>query len=88
MARDLNNKAVVLLAFDTLLNNRDYAREEAFWSQDHIQHSAHIAPGQAGLFDLVRAAPSTLRYEHGLILADANWAMDVRRHGWLSISCG
>ncbi len=23
----------------------------------------------------MRAAPSTLRYEHGLILADANWVM-------------
>lgn len=75
MVRELDNKALVLLAFDTLLNKRDYARAEAFWAQDYIQHSAHIAPGRAGLFDLVRAAPARLRYEHGLILAEANWVM-------------
>lgn len=47
------NKALVLEAFDTLFNNRDYAAAERFWSLDYIQHSAHIAPGreaaQAGL---------------------------------------
>jgi predicted SnoaL-like aldol condensation-catalyzing enzyme len=75
MPRDLDTKSFVLLAFDTLFNKRDYGRAEPFWSQDYIQHSAHIAPGRAGLFDLVRAAPATLRYEHGLILADANWVM-------------
>src|SRR5271165_529085 len=51
------NKALVLEAFDTLFNKRDYAAAERFWSPGYIQHSAHIAPGRDGLFDLVRALP-------------------------------
>jgi hypothetical protein len=34
------NKAVVLEAFDTLFNQRDYAAAQRFWSPDYIQHSA------------------------------------------------
>ena len=66
------NKALVLEAFDTLFNKRDYEAAERFWSPDYIQHSAHIAPGRSGLFDLVRAAPATLRYEPGVIVADGD----------------
>jgi predicted SnoaL-like aldol condensation-catalyzing enzyme len=40
------NKAIVLKAFDTLFNKRDYAAAERFWSPTYIQHSAHIAPGR------------------------------------------
>jgi predicted SnoaL-like aldol condensation-catalyzing enzyme len=40
------NKALVLKAFDTLFNKRDYAAAEKFWSPHYIQHSAHIAPGR------------------------------------------
>ncbi|HSZ53101.1 MAG TPA: nuclear transport factor 2 family protein [Caulobacteraceae bacterium] len=75
------NKALVLEAFDTLFNKRDYAAAERFWSHTYIQHSAHIAPGRAGLFDLVRAAPDTLRYENQLILAEGDW---VIAHGRFS----
>lgn len=64
------NKALVLKAFDTLFNQRDYALAETFWSPRYIQHSAHIEPGREGLFDLVRACPPTLRYDPGLILAE------------------
>jgi len=32
------NKEVVLEAFDTLFNKRDYARAETFWSPKYIQH--------------------------------------------------
>ena len=64
------NKAIVLEAFDTLFNKRDYDAAAHFWSDTYIQHSAHIAPGREGLFYLVRSLPETLRYEHGLILAD------------------
>ena len=55
MASELEekNKALVLRAFDTLFNKRDYAAAEQFWSPQYIQHSAHIAPGRKGLFDLV-----------------------------------
>jgi hypothetical protein len=35
------NKALVVEAFDTLFNERDYAAAEKFWSPQYIQHSAH-----------------------------------------------
>ncbi|HEY2011775.1 MAG TPA: nuclear transport factor 2 family protein [Rhizomicrobium sp.] len=66
------NKALVLEAFDTLFNRRDYDAAARFWSERYIQHSAHIAPGRDGLFTLVRNLPDTLRYEHGLILAEGD----------------
>ena len=58
------NKALVLDAFDTLLNKRDYAAAEKYWSPNYIQHSAHIEAGRDGLFNLIRSAPDTLRYEN------------------------
>ncbi len=69
------NKARVLEAFDTLFNQRDYTAAERFWSPRYIQHSAHIAPGRDGLFNLIRSAPAQLRYEHGLILAGGDYVM-------------
>jgi predicted SnoaL-like aldol condensation-catalyzing enzyme len=36
------NKAIVLEAFGTLFNKRDYAAAERFWSDSYIQHSAHM----------------------------------------------
>jgi epsilon-lactone hydrolase len=69
------NKALVIEAFDTLFNRREYARAESFWSPDYIQHSAHIAPGRAGLFDLVKSMPAELRYEHQLVVADGDHVM-------------
>ena len=75
------NKAIVLEAFETLFNKRDYAAAERFWSDHYIQHSAHIAPGRKGLFDLVRAAPQTLRYENQLIVAEGDY---VIAHGRFS----
>ena len=67
------NKALVLEAFDTLFNKRDYDAALAFWSPDYIQHSAHIVPGREGLFDLVRSAPATLRHEAGLVMAEGDF---------------
>jgi predicted SnoaL-like aldol condensation-catalyzing enzyme len=64
------NKALVLEAFDTLFNKRDYLSAERFWSPSYIQHSAHIQPGRDGLFNLVRSAPATLKYVSGVIVAD------------------
>jgi predicted SnoaL-like aldol condensation-catalyzing enzyme len=69
------NKTLVLTAFDTLFNQRDYAAAERFWSPGYIQHSAHIAPGRDGLFNLVRSIPTTLKYEPGRILADREYVM-------------
>jgi len=57
-------------AFDTLFNKRDYAAAEKFWSPHYIQHSAHIAPGREGLFNLVKSIPPTLKYEPGMIVAE------------------
>ncbi|MGP8304252.1 nuclear transport factor 2 family protein [Streptomyces inhibens] len=75
MTNPEQNKALVLEAFDTLFNKRDYVAAEGFWSERYIQHSAHIAPGRAGLFDLVRSLPDTLRYEHQLVLAEGDHVM-------------
>ena len=66
------NKALVLEAFDTLFNKRDYAAVMRFWSPNYIQHSAHIAPGREGLFNLVKSIPPTLRYEPGMIVAEGD----------------
>ena len=75
------NKALVLEAFDTLFNQRDYAAAERFWSDKYIQHSAHIAPGRDGLFNLIRSLPATLRYENQVIVADGDY---VIAHGRFS----
>jgi hypothetical protein len=55
------NKTLVLEAFDTLFNKRDYVAAERYWSPNYIQHSAHIEAGRQGLFNLIRKAPDTLR---------------------------
>jgi predicted SnoaL-like aldol condensation-catalyzing enzyme len=69
------NKALVLEAFDTLFNKRDYVAAERYWSPDYIQHSAHIAPGRGGLFNLIKSLPTTLTYEPGTIVADGDFVM-------------
>lgn len=69
------NKALVLKAFDTLFNQRDYEAAARFWSDRYIQHSAHIEPGREGLFNLIRSAPASLRYEPGLILAEGDYVI-------------
>jgi predicted SnoaL-like aldol condensation-catalyzing enzyme len=66
------NKALVLEAFDALFNKRDYAAAERFWSPNYIQHSAHIAPGREGLFNLIKGLPPTLKYEPGTIVAEGD----------------
>jgi predicted SnoaL-like aldol condensation-catalyzing enzyme len=69
------NKALVLEAFDMLFNKRDYAAAERYWSPDYIQHSAHIAPGREGLFNLIKSLPSTLKYERGTIVAEGDFVI-------------
>ncbi len=69
------NKALVLEAFDTLFNKRDYKAAERYWSRDYIQHSAHIEPGREGLFNLVKSLPPTLRYESGTIVAEGDFVI-------------
>jgi predicted SnoaL-like aldol condensation-catalyzing enzyme len=69
------NKALVLQAFDLLFNKRDYAAAEKFWSPRYIQHSAHIEPGRAGLFNLIKSLPPTLKYEPGTIVAEGDFVI-------------
>ncbi len=69
------NKALVLEAFDTLFNKCDYVASERYWSPRYIQHSAHIAPGREGLFNLIKSIPPTLKYEPGMIVAEGDFVI-------------
>jgi len=85
--RAAQNKRLVLEAFDTLFNKRDYASAEKFWSPHYIQHSAHIEPGRDGLFNLVRTLPPTLKYEAGTIVADGDFVIvQGRFSGFLPVN--
>ena len=75
MSTEANNRNFVPEAVDALFNKRDYAAAERFWSPDYIQHSAFIAPGREGLFELVKAAPAELRYENALAVASGDYVM-------------
>jgi predicted SnoaL-like aldol condensation-catalyzing enzyme len=66
----VRNKAIVLTAFDTLFNKRDYVAAEYYWSSDYIQHSAHIEPGRDGLFNMIKSSPASLKYESGIVMAE------------------
>jgi predicted SnoaL-like aldol condensation-catalyzing enzyme len=69
------NKRLVLEGFDTLFNKRVYEAAKRYWSPNYVQHSAHIEPGRDGLFNLVRSAPATLKYEPGLIVAEGDYVI-------------
>lgn len=75
------NKNLVINAFDTLFNRRDYAAAQQLWSEDYIQHSAHIAPGRDGLFELIKTMPPEMRYEYQQVVADGD---SVILHGRFS----
>jgi predicted SnoaL-like aldol condensation-catalyzing enzyme len=38
-------------------------------------HSAHIAPGREGLFDLIKSLPPTLKYEPGTIVGEGDFVI-------------
>jgi predicted SnoaL-like aldol condensation-catalyzing enzyme len=69
------NKALVLEAFHTLFNKRDYEAAERYWSPNYIQHSAHIPPGRDGLFNLIKSIPPSLRYESGTVVAEGDFVI-------------
>jgi predicted SnoaL-like aldol condensation-catalyzing enzyme len=69
------NKLLVLEAFDTLFNKRNYKAAERYWSSNYIQHSAHIPPGRDGLFNLIRNMPAALKYEPGMIVAEGDYVI-------------
>ena len=81
------NKALVLEAFDTLFNKRDYVAAERYWSPDYIQHSAHIAPGRDGLFNLIKSIPPTLKYEPGTIVAEGDFVIVHGRFSGFGAAC-
>ena len=74
-----HNKRLVLEAFDTLFNKRDYEVAKRYWSPTYIQHSAHIEPGRDGLFNLVRSLPPMLKYEHDVIVAEGDYVISHGR---------
>jgi predicted SnoaL-like aldol condensation-catalyzing enzyme len=69
------NKELVVKAFDTLFNKRDYAAAERYWSPNYIQHSAHIEPGREGLFNLIKTMPPKFKYEPGTIVAEGDFVI-------------
>jgi len=69
------NVQIVLDAFDLLFNKRDYAAAERFWSPNYIQHSAHIAAGRDGLFNLIKSLPDSLRYENHVVAASGDFVL-------------
>jgi predicted SnoaL-like aldol condensation-catalyzing enzyme len=81
VASEVANKALVLVALDTLFNKRDYRVAEEYWCPGLILHSAYIPRGREGLFAFVKTAPTTLRYEPGAIVANDNY---VIVHGRIS----
>src|SRR6202047_5669819 len=59
------NKRLVLKAFDTLFNKRDYKAAERLWSPNYIQHSAHIEPGRESLINLNQEPPTNVEVRTG-----------------------
>ena len=74
------NKALLLRGFEVLFNQRNFAEAEKLWSPNYIQHSAHIEPGRAGLFALVKSLPAASRWEHGIIMAEGDYVMVHSRY--------
>jgi predicted SnoaL-like aldol condensation-catalyzing enzyme len=72
---EAENKRIVRAAFDVLFNQKDYEAAERFWSPNYIQHSAYVAPGRKGLFDLVKHLPPGSRHEVGAIFAEGDFVI-------------
>jgi hypothetical protein len=69
------NKALVIKAWDTLFNQRDYVAAEHYWSPNYIQHASYIEPGREGLFNFIKSLPPTVKYEPGIIVADGDFVI-------------
>jgi hypothetical protein len=58
------NKALVLEAFDTLFNKRDYKRPPSDFGRPTISSTVLTSRGDVrAFFNLIKSAPPTLRYE-------------------------
>lgn len=75
MNKETDNKALVLAAFEAAFNQRDPVAADRYWSPTYIQHSAHIPPGRAGLFNLIAQLSPAARYEHSLVMAEGDFVM-------------
>jgi len=80
-----NNKALVLEAFETLFNRRDFAQAARYWSPDYIQHNPTFEPGREGLFDTVRALPPSAKFESGVIAAEGDFVMMHGRYSGIGL---
>lgn len=69
------NRTLVLEAFNTLFNERNYEKAAMYWSPNYIQHSAYISAGRDGLFDLTKGLPSTARYENAVAVAQGDYVI-------------
>jgi len=65
---------IVLNAFDTLFNKRDYDAAEQFWSPRYL-HTARISRPVATSVGLVKTMPATLRYENHLAAATGDFVI-------------
>jgi predicted SnoaL-like aldol condensation-catalyzing enzyme len=79
------NRSIVLDAFETLFNKRDFKKALNLWSPKYIQHSAHIPPGRDGLFELVKNVPTTMRYENQLTVAEGDFVLLHGRFSGLGV---
>ena len=69
------NRILVLEAFHTLFNQRNYEKAAEYWSPAYVQHSAYIAPGREGLFALAEGLPSTACYENAVAVAQGDYVI-------------
>jgi predicted SnoaL-like aldol condensation-catalyzing enzyme len=67
------NKAIVIEAFETLFNKRDYVAAEKFWAADYIQHASHLAQGREGLFKVAREVPPDFHWDYDMIAAEGDF---------------
>jgi hypothetical protein len=73
---DASRIGIMGISLGGYYDKRDYEAAQRYWSPDYIQHSAHIASGREGLFNLIKSMPPTLKYEPGVILADGDFVIN------------
>ena len=66
-SKEEKNKSLVLEAFDTLFNKRDYEAARRYWFTE-LHPAQHIEPGREGLFNLIKTSPASLKYEPAVIV--------------------
>jgi len=69
------NKALVLEAFNTLFNKRDYEAAARYGRRTTSSTAPTFEPGREGLFNLIKASPASLKYEPGVIVAEGDFVI-------------